>query len=127
MALLMAGESTVLPSPVAPKARTSKNMGVADPAAPVFCAAAKAGSAAAADAASPMLPSFSRSRRAESNVFIATAILTQRGLSFKHRCTYQIMLACVRRRGCTNLLYLLLKAQRMATTKTEFAIFEKAA
>jgi hypothetical protein len=32
-----------------------------------------------------------------------------------------------RGRGCKNLPYLLLKAQRMAVTKTEFVVFRKAA
>jgi transposase len=32
-----------------------------------------------------------------------------------------------RDRGCKNLAYLLLKAQRMAVTKTEFIVLQKAA
>jgi len=38
------------------------------------------------------------------DVFIATAILTQRGLSFKRRCTYEIMLACAGRRFTTSIM-----------------------
>jgi len=32
-----------------------------------------------------------------------------------------------RGRGCKNLCYLLLKAQRIAATRTEFAVFKRAA
>jgi hypothetical protein len=70
MAALMAGESTVLPSPVAPKVRTSNVIGVAA----VFFAGAAAAAARAgtAVAARPMLLSLRRSRRAEEKgVFMA--------------------------------------------------------
>src|SRR5438067_87289 len=74
IALLIAGVSTVLPSPVAPKLRTSKNTGdIPGPA--TFFGAASAGIADTAEAAKPMLLSLSRSRRAELILVIWPAIL----------------------------------------------------
>src|SRR3954469_22411782 len=74
MALFIAAESTVLPSPTAPKLRMSK-MAPEGKAAEGLGGAAKADGAAAADAAaSPMLPSFRSSRRAGLMLSIGTQL-----------------------------------------------------
>jgi hypothetical protein len=85
MAALMAGESMALPSPMAPNVRMSKRRGEAGPLgwALRLCAAARAGTAAAAEAAKPMLPSLMRSRRAELKEFMALAMLAEKVFGWK--------------------------------------------